>query len=257
MSNARDPREEAQANTHFGFREVPAAAKNRLVGAVFHSVAPKYDLMNDVMSFGIHRLWKQFAIAQSGARAGSRVLDVAGGTGDLAAQFANKVGTRGTVVIADINASMLEVGRTRLADRGLIGNIEFVQADAEKLPFPNNHFDCISIAFGLRNVTHQAAALQAMFRVLKPGGKLIVLEFSRPALPALSKVYDFYSFTILPLMGRVIANDEASYRYLAESIRKHPDQETLKGMMQTAGFERVAYHNLTGGIVALHKGFKF
>lgn len=250
-------RERGDGKTHFGFQEVPETQKSRLVGEVFHSVAQKYDLMNDVMSLGIHRLWKQFAISQSGVRVGSRVLDVAGGTGDLAAQFAEKVGATGAVVVADINASMLEVGRERLADRGLIGNIEYVLADAEKLPFPDNHFDCISIAFGLRNVTRQAAALSSMYRVLKPGGKLIILEFSRPVAPALSKLYDVYSFKVLPLMGRLIANDEASYRYLAESIRKHPDQDTLKAMMQTAGFERVDYHNLTGGIVALHKGYKF
>ena len=245
------------ATTHFGFRDVPEPDKAKLVGEVFHSVAGKYDLMNDVMSLGIHRLWKRFTIGQSGGRSRQRVLDVAGGTGDLAAQFAGLVGSEGRVTMLDINASMLDVGRARLADRGLAGNIDYVQADAERLPFPDNHFDCISIAFGLRNVTHKEAALASMWRVLKPGGRLLVLEFSHPVLPGLDKIYDVYSFKLLPLMGRLIADDEASYRYLAESIRKHPDQETLKTMMQQAGFERVHYFHLSGGIVALHKGYKF
>jgi demethylmenaquinone methyltransferase/2-methoxy-6-polyprenyl-1,4-benzoquinol methylase len=243
--------------THFGFREVPESDKARLVADVFHSVAGKYDLMNDVMSFGIHRLWKRFTIAQSAVRRGQRVLDIAGGTGDLTRQFAPLVGPSGEVVMADINASMLKTGRAQLIDRGVVGNVEFVQADAERLPFPENHFDCITIAFGLRNVTRQQEALKSMFRVLKPGGRLLVLEFSKPTLPGLDKIYDAYSFKILPLMGRVIAHDEESYRYLAESIRKHPDQETLKAMMERAGFERVHYFNLSGGIVALHKGYKF
>jgi demethylmenaquinone methyltransferase/2-methoxy-6-polyprenyl-1,4-benzoquinol methylase len=243
--------------THFGYREVPEAEKPRLVGDVFHSVASKYDLMNDLMSFGVHRLWKQFAVAQSGVRRGQRVLDVAGGSGDLAARFARIVGSGGQVVLSDINDSMLEVGRARLADRGIAGNVEFVQADAENLPFPDNHFDCISIAFGLRNVTHIDRALASMYRVLKPAGRMLVLEFSRPVLPGLNRLYDAYSFNVLPRLGQLVANDAASYRYLAESIRKHPDQETLKQMMGTAGFERVHYFNLTGGIVALHKGYKF
>ena len=243
--------------THFGFRDVAESEKERLVAGVFHSVAGKYDLMNDVMSFGIHRLWKRFTIGQSGVRAGQHVLDLAGGTGDLAAQFVPLVGAHGSVTMADINASMLEVGRGRMADRGLAGNLEYVQANAEHLPFPDNHFDCITIAFGLRNVTHKDTALASMFRVLKPGGRLLVLEFSHPVLPGLDKVYDAYSFKLLPFMGKLIANDEDSYRYLAESIRKHPDQESLKGMMEQAGFERTHYFNLSGGIVALHKGYKF
>jgi demethylmenaquinone methyltransferase/2-methoxy-6-polyprenyl-1,4-benzoquinol methylase len=243
--------------THFGFREVPEDAKAGLVGQVFSSVATRYDVMNDVMSLGIHRLWKRFTIEQAGVRAGHQVLDVAGGTGDLAAQFARQVGPSGSVTVADINAAMLDVGRARMADRGLAGNIEYVQANAECLPFPDNHFDCITIAFGLRNVTHIDAALASMQRILKPGGRLLVLEFSKPVLPALNAVYDAYSFNILPKLGKLIANDEASYRYLVESIRKHPDQETLKGMMERAGFGRVHYFNLTGGIVALHKGYKF
>ncbi len=241
--------------THFGFREVPADAKRGLVGEVFRSVAGRYDLMNDLMSLGIHRAWKQFALGQSGVRAGSRVLDVAGGTGDMTARFAARVGTAGQVVLSDINDAMLAIGRERLADRGIAGNVEFVRADAENLPFPEHHFDCVSIAFGLRNVTHIDRALASMYRVLKPGGRLLVLEFSHP-VAALKPVYDAYSFNILPWLGRVVAGDEASYRYLVESIRRHPDQEQLKEMMHTAGYERVQYYNLTGGIVALHVGFK-
>ena len=246
-----------ERTTHFGFREVPESAKDHLVAGVFHSVANKYDLMNDLMSLGIHRLWKQFAVEASGVRGGFRVLDVAGGTGDLAAKFAARAGQRGQVVLADINESMLGVGRARLADRGIVGNVAFVQANAENLPFPENYFDRVSIAFGLRNVTHIDRALSSMFRVLKPGGMLLVLEFSRPVAPGLNNLYDAYSFNVLPWLGRVIARDEGSYRYLAESIRKHPDQETLKTMMERAGFGRVQYFNLSGGIVALHKGYKF
>ncbi len=254
MTAERKPED---ATTHFGYREVPAGDKAGLVGEVFHSVANRYDLMNDLMSLGVHRLWKRFTIEASGVRRGQAVLDVAGGTGDLAALFAERVGPSGRVVLADINSSMLDVGRGRLADHGIAGNVEFVQANAECLPFPTNHFDCISIAFGLRNVTHIDRALASMFRVLKPGGALLVLEFSKPVLRPLSRAYDVYSFSVLPWLGRMVANDEGSYRYLAESIRRHPDQETLKQLMGQAGFERVHYHNLAGGIVALHKGYKF
>jgi demethylmenaquinone methyltransferase/2-methoxy-6-polyprenyl-1,4-benzoquinol methylase len=243
--------------THFGYRAVPESEKRRLVADVFRSVASKYDLMNDLMSLGAHRLWKAFAVEQCGVRAGNRVLDLAGGTGDLATRLAPRVGAAGEVVLADINDAMLDVGRARLIDRGSAGNVRFVRADAEALPFADNIFDCIVIGFGLRNVTRQQRALDSMVRVLRPGGRVIVLEFSRPVLPGLHKLYDAYSFTVLPWLGRAVANDEASYRYLAESIRRHPDQETLKGMMQQAGFERVEYYNLSGGIVALHKGYKF
>lgn len=242
--------------THFGYKQVAVEEKARLVAGVFHSVASKYDMMNDVMSFGIHRLWKRYTIEMSGVRAGQHVLDLAGGTGDLAMKFARIVGPRGQVVLADINASMLEVGRKRLVDEGIVGNVEYAQVDAECLPFPDNHFDLITIAFGLRNVTDKDKALASMQRVLKPGGRLLVLEFSKPTLPGLSPLYDLYSFTMLPLMGKLIAGDAASYRYLAESIRMHPDQETLKGMMENAGFDRVEFFNLSGGIVALHRGFK-
>jgi len=249
--------ERDEKTAHFGYREVPESEKAGLVGKVFSSVASRYDLMNDLMSMGVHRLWKRFTVAQASVHSGNRVLDVAGGTGDLAAAFAERVGSKGQVTIADINAAMLDVGRGRMADRGLAGNIEFVQANAETLPFPDNHFDCITIAFGLRNVTHIDRALSSMFRVLKPGGRLLVLEFSKPVLPGLNTLYDAYSFNVLPKLGKVFADDEASYRYLVESIRKHPDQETLKGMMVQAGFDRVHYFNLSGGIVALHKGYKY
>jgi demethylmenaquinone methyltransferase/2-methoxy-6-polyprenyl-1,4-benzoquinol methylase len=243
--------------THFGFEQVGWNEKVRRVGAVFDSVAGKYDVMNDVMSLGIHRLWKRFAIELSGVRKGSRVLDLAGGTGDLAARLARIVGADGEVVLADINAAMLEHGRARLLDEGIAGNVRFVQANAECLPFPDNYFDCITIAFGLRYVTDKDAALRSMYRVLKPGGRLLVLEFSKPTLPGLAPLYDLYSFKLLPLMGKLIANDAESYKYLAESIRMHPDQNTLRAMMETAGFEDCSYHNLSGGIVALHRGFKY
>ena len=248
--------EHAEPTTHFGYQNVPESQKAAKVAEVFHSVAAKYDLMNDVLSGGMHRLWKRFTIELSGVRTGNRVLDIAGGTGDLAAKFSRLVGPTGQVVLADINASMLKVGRDRLLDRGVAGNIEFVQADAEKLPFPDNHFDCVTIAFGLRNVTHKEEALRSMLRVLKAGGRLLVLEFSKPTNKLMSKAYDAYSFAFMPLAGKLITNDSDSYRYLAESIRMHPDQETLKSMMTAAGFDRVTYHNMTSGIVALHRGIK-
>lgn len=249
--------DESKDKTHFGFRTVERGQKAEMVADVFHSVAAKYDIMNDVMSFGIHRLWKRFTIDCSGVRSGQRVLDLAGGTGDLTAKFSRLVGESGEVVLADINDSMLKVGREKLRNIGIIGNVSYVQANAEALPFPDNTFDCITIAFGLRNVTDKDKALRSMYRVLKPGGRLLVLEFSKPILEPLNKVYDAYSFHILPRMGQMIAGDAESYRYLAESIRMHPDQETLKAMMEDAGFGNTTYHNLTGGIVALHRGFKF
>lgn len=242
--------------THFGYQTVATGEKQKRVAEVFHSVAAKYDLMNDLMSFGVHRLWKKYTIELSGVRRGNRVLDIAGGTGDLSYDFARKVGPDGLVVLADINDSMLKVGRDRLADRGIAGNLETVQANAEHLPFPDNHFDVITMAFGLRNVTHKEKALAEFNRVLKPGGRLLVLEFSKPRNPMLSKAYDAYSFRALPLIGRAVTGDPDSYQYLAESIRMHPDQDTLKSMMEDAGLDRVRFHNLTGGIVALHRGVK-
>lgn len=241
----------------FGFTQVAKEQKVEKVAEVFHSVAKKYDIMNDLMSGGIHRLWKRFTIDCSGARRGQRILDLAGGTGDLTAKFSRIVGETGQVVLADINNSMLNVGRDKLRDSGIVGNVHYVQANAEELPFPDDYFDCITIGFGLRNVTDKDKALRSMFRVLKPGGRLLVLEFSKPTIEALSKVYDAYSFHLLPKIGEVVANDADSYRYLAESIRMHPDQETLKAMMEDAGFEQTSYYNLTGGIVALHRGYKF
>ncbi|SIS43601.1 bifunctional demethylmenaquinone methyltransferase/2-methoxy-6-polyprenyl-1,4-benzoquinol methylase UbiE [Neptunomonas antarctica] len=245
-----------ESTTDFGFREVPVEEKVKKVADVFHSVAGKYDLMNDLMSGGVHRLWKKLTIEQSGARRGNTILDIAGGTGDLTIRFSRIVGPQGKVVLADINDSMLKVGRDRLMDRGVAGNVEFVQANAECLPFPDNTFDIITIAFGLRNVTDKDAAIRSMTRVLKPGGKVMVLEFSKTNNPALTKIYDFYSFNILPKMGQLIAGDAESYKYLAESIRMHPDQETLKSMMQNAGLVNCKYQNMTGGVVALHTGIK-
>lgn len=242
--------------THFGYKTVALEDKQQKVADVFHSVAAKYDLMNDLMSFGIHRLWKRFAISLSGVRRGQHVLDIAGGTGDLAMAFSREVGAQGRVVLSDINESMLNVGRDRLIDKGCT-NVEFVLANAETLePFADESFDLITISFGLRNVTDKDAALRSMYRVLKPGGRLLILEFSKPVFEPLSRLYDFYSFTALPIMGKLVANDSESYRYLAESIRMHPDQRTLKQMMETAGFHSCDYHNMTGGIVALHRGFK-
>lgn len=244
------------SKTHFGYETVDATAKQGKVAEVFHSVANKYDVMNDLMSMGIHRLWKRYTIEISGVRPGQKVLDLAGGTGDLAAKFARIVGQTGHVTLSDINNSMLNVGRDRLTDKGILGNVDFVQANAECLPFPDNHFDLITIAFGLRNVTDKDKALRSMNRVLKPGGKLLVLEFSKPTVKALNPLYDAYSFKILPFIGKLITNDADSYRYLAESIRMHPDQDTLKGMMANAGFTNCDYFNLSAGIVALHRGYK-
>jgi len=242
--------------TDFGYREVDRNDKASLVGAVFDSVASRYDLMNDLMSGGIHRLWKRFTIELSAVRPGHAVLDIAGGTGDLAVRFADLVGDEGTVVLADINESMLQVGRDKLLDTGRLDGIEFVQADAQYLPFPDDCFDCITIAFGLRNVTDKELALASMLRVLKPGGRLLVLEFSKPRSELLGRLYDAYSFNVLPRLGRLVAGDADSYQYLAESIRVHPDQETLVDMMEDAGFAQCEYYDMTGGIVALHKGIK-
>lgn len=246
----------SEETTHFGFKTVRREEKAAKVADVFHSVAAKYDLMNDLMSAGIHRLWKRVTIEFAGARQGQTVLDIAGGTGDLTAKFSRLVGADGAVILADINASMLQVGRDKLTDNGLVGNIHYLQADAQYLPLPDHSVDLITIAFGLRNVTDKALALASMQRVLKPGGKLLVLEFSKPSSPLLAKVYDGYSFSLLPKLGQLIAGDADSYQYLAESIRMHPDQETLKAMMADAGFERCDYQNMTGGIVALHRGVK-
>ena len=243
--------------THFGFQQVPAGEKAARVRGVFDSVASRYDLMNDLMSLGIHRVWKRAAVELSGVRSEQQVLDLASGTGDLAARFAGLVGPRGLVVMSDINAAMLAQGRDRMVDEGHLGNVVYAQVDAERIPFPADTFDCVTIAFGLRNVTAKERALAEMRRVLKPGGRVVVLEFSHPTQRPLRTLYDIYSFRALPLMGRLVARDEASYRYLAESIRMHPDQETLRAMMEAAGLEGCDYHNLTGGIVAIHRGFKF
>jgi len=242
--------------TDFGYERVKTADKAGRVREVFDSVAAQYDLMNDLMSGGLHRLWKRFTIELSAVRSGQTVLDIAGGTGDLAAKFSKLVGADGKVILADINAAMLSVGRDRLIDKGALSNIDVVQADAQFLPFEDNSIDCITIAFGLRNVTDKAKALRSMHRVLKPGGRVLVLEFSKPTSPLLSKVYDAYSFSALPVMGKLITDDADSYRYLAESIRKHPDQESLLEMVEDAGFVDCRYHNMTGGIVAVHRGIK-
>jgi demethylmenaquinone methyltransferase/2-methoxy-6-polyprenyl-1,4-benzoquinol methylase len=240
----------------FGFEQVAAEEKARRVRGVFDSVASRYDLMNDLMSFGIHRLWKRYTIEQTGLRPGDRALDVAGGTGDLSLGMARRVGAEGRVVLTDINAAMLARGRDRLLDEGASGNVSCCVADAERLPFADASFDCVTIGFGLRNVTDKAAALASMYRVLRPGGQLLVLEFSRPVVPGLAPVYDLYSFKLLPAVGRIVAGDSDSYRYLAESIRMHPDQDALQQMMVDAGFENCRYHNLSGGIVALHRGYR-
>lgn len=243
--------------THFGFESVAWDEKEKKVADVFHSVAKNYDLMNDLMSFGVHRLWKRITVALSGVRSGQSVLDLAGGSGDLTRLLSQKVGATGQVVLADINAAMLAVGRDRLLDEGLYQNLDFVQANAQSLPFESNSFHCITMAFGLRNVTDKEEALRSMYRVCKPGGKLLILEFSTPDLPGLKPVYDWYSFNVLPKVGQLFAQDEASYQYLAESIRMHPNQMVLKEMIEKAGFEDCHYHNLSGGIVALHMAYKY
>jgi demethylmenaquinone methyltransferase/2-methoxy-6-polyprenyl-1,4-benzoquinol methylase len=243
-----------QNQTHFGFEQVAESDKAQRVAGVFDSVFRRYDLMNDLMSGGLHRLWKAFAIDRSGVREGSRVLDVAGGTGDLSLAFARRAGESGQVWLTDINGAMLSHGRDRLADQGFL--LPVAQCDAERLPFPAGYFDCVSVAFGLRNMTRKDRALAEMFRVLRPGGRLLVLEFSRVWKP-LAPLYDFYSFRIIPRVGKLVTHDEASYRYLAESIRVHPDQKEMRAMMEQAGFENVEYFNLAMGVVALHRGFKY
>ncbi len=248
---------EQKDTTHFGFTEVPVTEKARRVRGVFDSVAARYDLMNDLMSLGIHRVWKRFTVEKAGLKPGLQVLDLAGGTGDLAALMAPRVAPGGRVVLSDINEAMLRRGRERLLDQGIAGeNIEYCLADAETLPFEDASFDVLTIAFGLRNVTHKERALAEMFRMLRPGGQLLILEFSKP-VAALAPAYDLYSFRVLPAIGKLVAGDDASYRYLAESIRMHPDQETLQAMLAAQGFEDCRYHNLTGGIVALHRGWKY
>jgi len=243
--------------THFGYQRVEVEEKVAKVTQVFDSVAQRYDLMNDLMSFGIHRWWKHFSLGQAGVRPGDYVLDLASGTGDLALKLCKQVGEDGHVVASDINQSMLSVAKQRLIDAGVVSNVSYVLANAEDLPFPDNHFDCITIAFGLRNVTHKENALAEMYRVLKPGGKTLILEFSKPTLPGLQTLYDTYSFKILPWLGKLVVDDAKSYQYLVESIRQHPDQETLCQMMRDAGLSDCYYHNLTGGIVALHRGYKY
>ncbi|KTD07806.1 bifunctional demethylmenaquinone methyltransferase/2-methoxy-6-polyprenyl-1,4-benzoquinol methylase UbiE [Legionella jamestowniensis] len=246
-----------EKQTHFGFESVAWDEKEKKVGAVFRSVAENYDLMNNIMSMGIHHLWKRFAVELSNVRPGQNVLDLAGGSGDLTRLLSKKVGATGKVILADINAAMLAVGRNRLLDEGLYRNIAFVQANAQALPFKDNSFHCITIGFGLRNVTDKDEALRSMYRVCKPGGKVMVLEFSNPTLPGLKPVYDWYSFNVLPKLGELFAQDGDSYKYLAESIRMHPSQEGLKAIIEKAGFEDCHYHNLSGGIVALHIAYKY
>jgi demethylmenaquinone methyltransferase / 2-methoxy-6-polyprenyl-1,4-benzoquinol methylase len=240
----------------FGFERVEPREKTRRVGEVFSSVASRYDLMNDLMSFGIHRLWKRYAIHVAQIRPGAKILDVAGGTGDMSVLFHRAAGEQGSVIVSDINNAMLSEGRDRLLDRGLSSGFQFVQANAEALPFQKNSFDCVCIAFGLRNVTDKDAALRSMFEKLKYGGNVIILEFSKVVIPVMKQLYETYSFQFIPHLGQIITQDKDSYRYLVESISMHPDQETLKSMMETAGFSRVEYYNLTGGIVAVHKGYK-
>jgi demethylmenaquinone methyltransferase/2-methoxy-6-polyprenyl-1,4-benzoquinol methylase len=252
-----EPHDDPNATTHFGYRDVPVDEKQKLVGRVFTSVASKYDLMNDLMSLGVHRIWKRWFVGTSGVRAGDRVLDLAGGTGDIAALLLSRVGSNGSVVLGDINAAMLRAGRDRLLDRGFVRNLDYAQLNAEALPFPDASFDAVTIAFGLRNVTDKALALREMQRVLKPGGRVLVLEFSAVQSEWLKPLYEFHSFQVLPRLGAFIANDSESYQYLAESIRKHPDQATLKAMMEAAGFGQVDVRNLSAGIVAIHRGYKF
>lgn len=246
-----------EPTTHFGYQQVTESQKTEKVRAVFDSVSDRYDLMNDLMSMGVHRIWKKFTIDTARAKLGQHILDIAGGTGDLAKEFSKIVGSSGQVILADINAAMLNAGRNKLIDEGIFQNIIYVQANAECLPFMDNTFNCITIAFGLRNVTHIDQALMSMLRVLKPGGMCLILEFSKPVVPGLMSIYDWYSFNILPKLGKWIVNDNASYQYLVESIRMHPDQTTLKQKMLAAGFDEVEYFNLSGGIVALHKGCKY
>jgi len=252
-----EPHDNPDATTHFGYRDVPVDEKQKLVGRVFTSVAAKYDLMNDLMSLGVHRIWKRWFVETSGVRNGDHVLDLAGGTGDIAALLLARVGSSGSVVLGDINAAMLRAGRDRLLDRGLVRNLDYAQLNAEALPFPDATFDAVTIAFGLRNVTDKALALREMQRVLKPGGRALVLEFSAVQSEWLKPLYEFHSFQVLPRLGAFIADDAESYRYLAESIRKHPDQSTLKAMMEAAGFGQVDVRNLSAGIVAIHRGYKF
>lgn len=252
MSDSSDK----SGTTHFGYREVPVEEKKKLVGRVFSSVAQKYDLMNDLMSFGVHRLWKRYFVATAGVKRGDRVLDLAGGTGDIAALLHERVGPEGAVVLGDINAEMLHVGRDRLTDRGLVRGLDYAQLNAEALPFPESSFDLVTIAFGLRNVTDKQTALNEMFRVLKIGGRALVLEFSQVKAAPLKPLYDFHSFQILPRLGRLFAGDPESYQYLAESIRQHPPQDELRAMMETAGFARCDYRNLSAGIVAIHSGYR-
>lgn len=256
MAPRTDSSDKPADTTHFGYKDVHVDEKADLVKGVFDSVASRYDIMNDLMSGGMHRLWKRYTVQHANVRPGQAILDLAGGTGDLTREFARGVGPSGRVVLADINAAMLEHGRRRLVDAGIAGNVEFAQVDAESLPFADNTFDRVAIAFGLRNVTHKDTALAEMHRVLKPGGKVLILEFSRPSR-AIKPAYDLYSFKVLPLLGKLVASDPESYQYLAESIRMHPDQEALLSMMREAGFERCRYQNLAGGIVALHTGYRF
>ena len=248
-------KQDSDNTTHFGYQSVAAEDKASMVRSVFDSVASRYDVMNDLMSAGMHRLWKRFTIDQAAVRPGDTILDLAGGTGDLARKFSRKVGPEGHVVLADINAAMLKQGRTRLVDAGIAGNLSITQVDAQNLPFADGTFDCITMAFGLRNVTDKDAALRSMFGTLKSGGKAMILEFSEPS-KAIKPAYDLYSFKVLPTLGKLVADDPDSYQYLAESIRMHPNQETLKSMMEDAGFERCRYHNLAAGIVALHIGYR-